>query len=72
MTPPDTVAQVLAATGTILLDFEDQSAPCFATTPDHTAAAKLRHVLAAHHVDIPPNASPAPKVGHRIWRRQVA
>jgi len=55
MNPPYTVAQVLAATGPILLDFDGPICAVFATIPDHTVAAKLRRILAAHNVDIPPN-----------------
>lgn len=53
MTPPYTVAQVLADTGPILLDFDGPICAVFATIPDHTVAAKLRRILAAYSVDIP-------------------
>lgn len=55
MNPPYTVAQVLADTGPILLDFDGPICAVFATIPDHTVAAKLRRILAAHNVDIPPH-----------------
>ena len=53
MNPPYTVAQVLAATGPILLDFDGPVCAVFATIPDHTVAAKVRRILSAHSVDIP-------------------
>lgn len=59
MNAPYTVAQVLAATGPILLDFDGPICAVFATIPDHTVAAKLRRILAAHNVDIPPHIQAA-------------
>lgn len=53
MNPPYTVAQVLADTGPILLDFDGPVCAVFATLPDHAVAEQLRHVLRAHHVEIP-------------------
>ena len=55
MNPPDTVAQVLAATGPILLDFDGPICASSPTIPDHAVAAELRRILAAHDVDIPPH-----------------
>lgn len=53
MNPPHTVAQVLAETGPILLDFDGPVCAVFATLPAHTVAEQLRHVLRTHHVEIP-------------------
>jgi len=52
-TPPRTLAQVLAATGPILLDFDGPVCTVFATTPAATVAAQLRQVLTDHGATLP-------------------
>ena len=53
MNPPHTVAQVLADTGPILLDFDGPVCAVFATVPDHAVADELRRVLQAAGIEIP-------------------
>ena len=66
MNPPHTVAQVLADTGPILLDFDGPVCAVFATVPDHAVTDELRRVLQATSrpqapdwADCPPASSPS-------------
>jgi len=53
MNPPYSVAQVLADTGPILLDFDGPVCAIFATLTDASVAAQLRRVLDEHGAQIP-------------------
>jgi HAD superfamily hydrolase (TIGR01509 family) len=55
MKPPRSIAQVLADTGPILLDFDGPICTLFATTPAPLIAQQLRHTLTRHGAPIPPH-----------------
>jgi HAD superfamily hydrolase (TIGR01509 family) len=55
MKPPRTIAQILADTGPILLDFDGPICTLFATTPAPLIAQQLRHTLTRHGAPIPPH-----------------
>jgi HAD superfamily hydrolase (TIGR01509 family) len=52
-TPPRTLAEVLAATGPILLDFDGPVCTVFATLPAGTVAAQQRQILTDHGATLP-------------------
>ena len=53
MTPPCSLAQALAATGPLLLDFDWPICAVFATVAPATVAEQLRQVLTEHGTLIP-------------------
>jgi HAD superfamily hydrolase (TIGR01509 family) len=55
MKPPRSIAQILADTGPILLDFDGPICTLFATTPAPLIAQQLRHTLTGHGAPIPPH-----------------
>jgi HAD superfamily hydrolase (TIGR01509 family) len=55
--PPRTVAEVLAETGPILLDFDGPVCTLFATLPAGTVAAQLRQALTDHGATLPPDVA---------------
>jgi HAD superfamily hydrolase (TIGR01549 family) len=60
VTPPRTLAQVLAETGPILLDFDGPICTVFATIPGPTVADQLRRVLTDHRAALPTHIADEP------------
>lgn len=60
MNPPRTIAEVLAETGPILLDFDGPVCAVFATLPAPTVAEQLRQVLTTHGAPIPEHITDEP------------
>ena len=60
MTPPCSLAQVLAATGPLLLDFDGPICAVFATVAPATIAEQLRQVLTEHGTPIPQHITDEP------------
>lgn len=60
MTPPRSIAQVLAETGPILLDFDGPICTVFSTIPGPTVADQLRRVLTGHGVVLPAHITEQP------------
>lgn len=60
MIPPRSIAQVLAATGPILLDFDGPVCTVFATVPSRHVAAQLRQIITDHGTALPEQLADEP------------